>query len=143
MTPKEYLNQALLIDEKIENNLEIIECLKSRLYGISNQLSDDVKIQNTNRVDFTDTVDKVIDLENKINDLVDEYVGLKQKITKEINSLDNNTYVLLLIKRYVLNKNLYDIADEMFYSYGRIRHMHGEALEAFKCRYPEKFNSTH
>lgn len=139
MTPKQYLSRAILLDEKIEANLEALENLKSRVYNVNSKFSDDVRVQSSNSCDFTNAIDNLIEMEKKINKLVDKYVDLKNIITLEINSLENSTYSLLLIKRYVLNKNLYDIADEMFYSYGRIRHMHGEALEEFRKVYPDKF----
>ena len=139
MTPKQYLSRAILLDEKIEANLEVLEKLKSRVYSVNSKFSDDVRIQNSNTCDYTRNIDTLLDVERKINNQVDEYVDLKNTITLEINSLENSTYSLLLIKRYILNKSLFDISEEMFYTYSRIRHMHGEALEAFRHKYPDKF----
>jgi hypothetical protein len=138
MTPKEYLSQAILLDEKIETNLECLEQLKNRIYSIGGVSYDDTKVSSSGNKDFTDLVAKVSDLESEINVLTDFYVDLKNKITVEINQLSNNTYSLLLLKRYVLNKSLYEIAREMNYSYGAVRNMHGQALEEFKKMYFEK-----
>lgn len=135
LTPKEYLSQAILLDEKIETNLEVLEGLKSRVFGTSAKLSDDVRVQTSGRTDVTDTIDKIIDLERIINQEIDELVDLKKKLTLEINGLENNTYSLLLMKRYILDKKLYEIAKEMCYSYGAIRNMHGLALEEFGKKY--------
>lgn len=135
MTPKEYLNQITLLDQRIETNLESIERLKARAASVTSKLSDD-KGQGTNTPhDFTDTIAKVLVLEEKVNKEIDQLVDLKSKITKEINGLDNKAYTVLLLKRYVLGKSLLEISKEMNYSYHRVRHMHGEALEEFKRAY--------
>ncbi len=141
MTPKEYLSQVILLDQRIETNLESIERLKSRAASVTSKLSDD-KGQGTNSLhDFTDTVAKVFALEEKVNQEIDQLVDLKSKITKEINGLDNKVYAVLLLKRYVLGRPLLEIAKDMSYSYAWIRHMHGEALEDFKKTYPEIFTT--
>ena len=141
MTPKEYLSKIILLDQRIETNLEVIERLKSRAASVTSKLSDD-KGQGTNTPhDFTDTIAKVLVLEEKVNQEIDQLVDLKSKITKEINGLDNKVYAVLLLKRYVLGRSLLEIATDMSYSYPRVRHMHGEALEDFKKTYPEIFTA--
>lgn len=141
MTPKEYLSKIILLDQRIETNLESIERLKARAASVTSRISDD-KGQGTNTPhDFTDTIAKVLVLEEKVNQEIDQLVDLKSKITKEINGLDNKVYAVLLLKRYVLGRPLLEIAKDMSYSYAWIRHMHGEALEDFKKTYPEIFTT--
>ena len=41
----------------------------------------------------------------------------------------------ILYKRYVQYKSLEEIAVEMSYSYTRLRHLHGRALQGFKKKY--------
>lgn len=130
MTPKEYLSQAILLDHKIESNLEALSDLKARVYSASPKPSDYVRVQ-TSPSDPSALVDKMIDLELAINREIDQLVELKGRLMLEINGLDNNVFSLLLMKRYILNKSLYEIAKEMSYSYGAIRNMHGRALDEF------------
>lgn len=137
MKPKEYLSQAILLDHKIESNLEALSDLKTRVYSASPKPSDDVRVQ-TSPSDPSALVDKMIDLELAINREIDQLVELKGRLMLEINGLDNNVFSLLLMKRYILNKSLYEVAKEMSYSYGAIRNMHGQALEEFGRIYLKK-----
>lgn len=141
MTPKEYLSKIILLDQRIETNLESIERLKARAASVTSKLSDDKGGETNSLHDFTDTVAKVLAMEEKVNQEIDQLVDLKSKITKEINGMDNKIYAVLLLKRYVLGRSLLEIATDMSYSYPRVRHMHGEALEDFKKTYPEIFTA--
>lgn len=132
MSPKEYLSQVILLDEKIEANLEMLERLKSRVFSVGSQIKTDTRVDGGYRRNFTDSIDRMVDVERDINNLIDEYVDLKNKITREINQMTNNTYSLILIKRYILNKPLIEIARETHYSYGTMRNMHGQALKDFE-----------
>lgn len=141
MTPKEYLSKIILLDQRIETNLESIERLKARAASVTSKLSDDKGGETNSLHDFTDTVTKVFALEEKVNQEIDQLVDLKSKITKEINALENKAYAVLLLKRYILGRSLLEIAKEMNYSYTWVRHMHGEALEDFRKSYPKVFTA--
>ena len=62
MTPKEYLNQGLAIDKRIEAKLNVISELRSSLFGKSNKLQKD-RVQCSETYDFTKISDKIMDFE--------------------------------------------------------------------------------
>lgn len=130
MNPKTYLSQIEFIDEKINAHLDTITELKARVINTSSRLKDDV-IQNSNKVDFTDIIDKIVDLEKEVDDEINKLVDTKIKIQKEINSLDSWLYSIVLTKKYILCKSLKVIAEELNYSYDHIKHIHGWALKEF------------
>ena len=138
MTPKEYLSQIKYIDDLITSKLESIADLRASVTNITSRLQDD-RVQTSGKVDFTDTINKIVDMEREVNGYVDQLVDLKLNVEREINQLSDNMHVIILTNCYVLNKTLRDVADDFYYSYSHIKTMHGQALVAFKKKFPEKF----
>lgn len=138
MTPKQYLQKLLFIDEQINSNIEVLDRFKQRAFSLGG-FSDSERVQTSNKSDFTDIVVKIADLEKKLDGQIDVFVNLKDQIMREINGLDNGLYSVILIKKYVQKKNLLTISRELHYSFDRMKHLHGEALESFKNTYPDKF----
>ena len=67
-------------------------------------------------------------IDREILRLVDQ----TDQIIAEIAGIRNETYKRILFKRYAECKKLKDIASDMDYSYERICHLHGEALDYFR-----------
>lgn len=133
MKPKEYLQQVQKLDVMI--NQKIAE--KSELRKFDGVLGIDYsgdKVQSSPKGDapFTKSVERIIDLEKEIDDMIDQYVNLKDQIINEIQSLSNVTYIEILYKRYIKYKRLEVIAVELGYSYQYVRVMHGYALQEFE-----------
>ena len=57
------------------------------------------------------------------------------RIVDLILGMDNPIHVQVLYGRYVKGRSLSAIANELAYSYDRIKHVHGEALQAFDEKY--------
>ena len=67
-------------------------------------------------------------IDREILRLVDQ----TDQIIAEIAGIQNAIYKTILFRRYVENDKLKDIADDLHYSYERICHLHGEALNYFR-----------
>lgn len=135
MTVKEYLNQIRDMDIRISQRQKQLEELRILAFGDKSPAIDKPQIQTSPAGDILESaVIKYVDLDKEINDLIDEYVNTKNRIIHEIHRLNNPKYVELLHKRYVDYMSLEDIASEMNYSHDRIRHLHGNALEAFRTK---------
>lgn len=133
MTVKEYLEQIELLDIKINQKQAQLEELRLLAFGDKSPSIDKPQVQSSPVGDkMENAVIKYVDAAKEISALIDRYVAVKQDIIDEIHSLKNKDYIDLLYKRYVDYMSLGEIADEMNYSYSRIRHLHGSALEAFK-----------
>lgn len=137
-TPKDYLSQIKDLDNLINTNLESISTLKTRLFSTSVELKQD-KISGSKSYDFTEIIAKVDAMEKKVDKEIDALVSLRKTIEDEIKALESNVQVLVLINFYVLGKSLADISTEYNYGSSYIKHVHGWALEAFKEKYPKKF----
>ena len=133
-TPKEYLRQLRTAEIKIEQKEEELERLKSSLESISTG-TDSERVQTTPRDRLSEEITRIVDLEKEINSDLGAMLMLRNKIINEIQSMDNPVYKNILYKRYVQYKSLEEIAVEMSYSYTRLRHLHGRALQGFKKKY--------
>ena len=133
-TPKEYLRQLRTAEIKIEQKEEELERLKSSLESISTG-TDSERVQTTPRDKVSEDVPQMVDLKREIESDIKALLILKNKIINEIQSMDNPVYIDILYKRYVQYKSLEEIAVEMSYSYTRLRHLHGRALQGFKKKY--------
>lgn len=123
---------------KIEQKEEELERLKSSLESISTG-TDSERVQTTPRDKVSEDVPQMVDLKREIESDIKELLILKNKIINEIQSMDNPVYINILYKRYVQYKSLEEIAVEMSYVYVHTRRLHGLALQAFRARYPQKF----
>ena len=131
MTAKEYLSQIAILKTKIQQKQQELQEL-FEFDGLSATRYDAQKSTKQARdAAFVRTIEKRDILANKINKMISKYIFLKNKIIAQIHEVDNVSYIQILYKKYVEFKRLEDIADEMSYSHDRIRHLHGEALQAF------------
>lgn len=131
MRPKEYLTQIKRLDVLIEQKIKERDDLKK--YDISAVAYDTerVSVSPTGEAPQVRTVEKIIEYEEELSRLIEEFYNKKKCTIAQIQSLSRLEYVRLLYKRYVEYKRLEQIAVEMHYSYNRIKHLHGEALSAF------------
>ena len=90
------------------------------------------KVQTSNNADsISDTVSKIMELEEKINTDIDELVELKSVARDNIERMENEVEKVILYKRYFNNESFENIAVECGYSWRHIHRLHGEALKNF------------
>lgn len=131
MTPKEYLSQANQLDNLIQSKLDTISDMRAMATNVS-IATDEIKTSKTNaKVDFTSTVDKIIDYSMEVDKEIDKLVDLKSKLMREIDLLDDNLYKTILIKRYINGETLCKIAEDLNYSTRHMNRLHGRALQEF------------
>lgn len=131
MTAKEYLQQVKLADIKMLQRVNQLKEVRQSISYISGIDYSKDRVQSSPHAGNTQ-IEKLVDLEAEVNKLIDETVAAKHKIITEIQMLDNADYVQLLYKRYIEYKPFETIASEMFLSYYRTCHLHGEALQSFQ-----------
>lgn len=141
MTAKEYLSQYRLAKIKIKQlNRELLE-LKSTLEYSGFEW--ETKVQTSPRDALSESVIKALDLEQEIKGKINESVRMKHKIISELHQLTNPLFVEILYRRYIENKNLWVISQEMNYDYGHIRHSHGHALLDFESKILKDNTQSH
>ena len=74
---------------------------------------------------------KLLDYSDKILQTIQCQQEKQKAILEQIDKVEQ-PYQNILFKVYIQGKNLVKVADEMNYSYERIKHMHGVALFKFE-----------
>ena len=76
-----------------------------------------------------ETIVKMIDLENEINDDIDKLIDIKREITHMINGLSNPEEQTLLELRYLCFKTWEQISVDTGYTLNNIYKLHAKALK--------------
>ena len=135
MSSKEFLNKIRYIDMMINCKLEQVAELRSMLLPGAIRYDKD-KVQTSNNADsISDTVSKIMELEEKINTDIDELVELKSVARENIERMENDVEKVILYKRYFNNESFENIAVECGYSWRHIHRLHSEALKNFDKLY--------
>lgn len=131
MTAKEYLQQVRLADVKMLQRINQLKEVRASISYMSGIDYSKERVQSTPQAG-NKQIEKLVDLEAEVNNIIDETVAAKHKVINEIQSLDNADYIQLLYKRYIEFKPFETIASEMYLSYYRTCHLHGDALKEFQ-----------
>lgn len=129
MTAKEYLQQIEKLNIQINHSIDQLTELKQ--FGAKAVDYSVDKVQTSPSNSMENIVGRWIDMEAKLNNLIDYYVDTKYKVVREIHQLSDIRYIQVLYKRYIEFKSLQKIAKEMDYDYKWLCRIHGSALEEF------------
>lgn len=77
-------------------------------------------------------------LEKEVSTKIAELLPKIEMRAKQIEKLDNLKHFEILYQRYVMQKSMVAIADNMHYSYRHAINLHTQALEAFEAIYHNK-----
>lgn len=131
MTAKEYLQQARSLDMLINAKQDELYALRLTATSVSSPvLGDKVKSGSTNSA--MRIVDKIIALQETINEEIDRLVDLKAEMREKIARVYNPQLIAVLTDKYINAFTLEQIAERMDKSYETIRGWHGEALQIFR-----------
>nr|DAO87965.1 MAG TPA: Protein of unknown function (DUF1492) [Caudoviricetes sp.] len=137
MRAKEYLQQLRRLDTVIDQKIKELDDLKvkSTCIGGFDYSKERVQTSPSGDAPYAKTVHRMIDLNEKINRDIDDFVDRKHKIINEIQSLENTKHIQILFKKYVEYKSFEQISVEMNYTYQYIVLLHGYALKEFSQKY--------
>ena len=135
MTAKEYLRTLRWTELSIETRKDELRRLDAEYTYLSGISYDRDRVQTSPSGDAFPQSDRRIDLAIKIRDDILAMQRLRTDIIGKITGLDNPLYSQVLLERYVNYLSFDDIAEKMHYSYVRITHIHGEALQEFTRKY--------
>lgn len=139
MDTKIYLQQISRLDRMIKNKMSELAQYKELSYGLSAMTNEEKVKSSTDFDKMTGRVAKILEMENKIDKLIDEYVDKKNLIISQIDNMEDETYYEILFARYIEKKTFEKIADEMTYSWRQIIRLHGRALQEFEKKYGETY----
>ena len=133
MTAKEYLSQAFILDKQIKAKQTQIQILKDMQDNVSNTIRHD-KVQNSGICDRTgELTSALLDLQDEFIVDISRLIFIKYEIKKLIDSLENDTYRLILEERYINLKRWEDVAADNNYSWQHVHKIHSRALLAIVC----------
>ena len=138
MRPKDYLSQVRHIDNEIDSKIKLLEDLRARAMSIGSLEVKD-RVQSSGGLDFSDWMDRYVDLQKEVTDKVDELIDLKKRINSQIDKVENPVHRLVLVNHYLRDMSLMEIAADYNYNYGYIKNIHGHALLEFRAKNPEVF----
>ena len=136
MTIKEYLKQAYRLDHRIDSDLAEMDRLRAMAESVG-AISWEEKFNPNRSTDapFVRSLEKVWDLEQKINAEVDKLINLKDQIRTVIDGVENSDEQMVLRYRYIHNLTWEQIGDELRADARTVRRWHGSALQ--HARLPE------
>ena len=133
MTAKEFLYQGFSLDRLIQNDMLEIERLRGLAESIPSTLIIGSNVQSSVPNDrVCNTVMKIVDLSNQVDDDINEYIELKRIIRKTIKRVQNLELRLILHRRYVNLEKWEKIAVDLGYSYQWVIKLHGRGLVEFE-----------
>lgn len=127
MTKKE-LHELFWMKKNIKRMEEKLIELEAKATQITTQLSKEPKGTNSVEDKLGETVSKIVDLQNEINDQLKIYYKKVRYIEKAIEKLPPREALLIRL-RYLDQKRWEEICVEMNYSWRQIHYIHAEALK--------------
>ena len=129
MTAKEYLGQAYRLDQWINSKLRQVENLRSLTQKVTASYGREPVSHTRNVTSLEDSIIRLMEGEEQINQQIDKMVNLKMDIAALIDHVRNENYRLILEKRYLCFLSWDEIATDMHYSSRWVRNVHERALE--------------
>lgn len=130
MTPKEYLLEYRKLDKEINSMVSESGRLRRLALSIGGSLSNTGGSHSSaGAARFEQAIDKVNDLEVKINGKIDCLISKRAEIETVINSVDDTDLRALLRNRYINGFTFERCAVEQNFSWRWILSLHGKALK--------------
>ena len=129
MTAKEFLGQAYRLDQRINSKLQQIDSLRGLTQKVTQSYDNEVVSRTRNVSSLEDAIIRLMEAEEELNRQIDQLVDTKIEIGKLIEKVHNESYRLLLEKRYLCFLQWDQIAAEMHYSRRWVLNKHDRAVE--------------
>ncbi|MGX7140020.1 DUF1492 domain-containing protein [Facklamia languida] len=130
MTPKQYLQQAFYLDQAIDSKIEQVDALNHLATKMTTTYSNLPKSKQYRPTSFEDTLIKIIEMQEEINQDIDRLVDLKLEIKGCILKLKDKEAQVVLEKRYLCFKKWEEIAVEMNFDTRQVFRIHNRGMQA-------------
>lgn len=136
MTAKEFLRMARGMDRRIDRATERVERLRARLEA--GRMSRITGMPRGGGEDWTETADRLIELEQIVNARVREMCKIKRLAMEAIEAVEEMRYREVLELYYLDGFTWEKVAEQMQMSDRHVKRLHGKAL--LKVKVPEEYN---
>ena len=138
MTAKEYLSQAATLKRRIKQIEDRIEELRTEASSPKAIRYDKDLIQKSATGDaLANYMIRLDKEEQRLYNIKESYIDKYTEIRERISKVRPDLYADVLYMRYLENKTLVIIADELNYSYEWMCRVHGRALQDFSRRFDD------
>lgn len=129
MTAKEYLRQAYRLDNRINSDIAEMERLQEMAGSVGSPgFEEHYNPNRPNEAPFVRCLEKVWDLEQKINSEIDRLIDLKAQMREVIATASNADEQMVLRYRYIHNMTWEQIGDELHADRTTVYRWHNSAL---------------
>lgn len=135
MTTREYLSQIRRYDKKISNKREEILNLRSMVYGTSAPMGGDRVQKSGDKDKLGSFMSEIVDMEQELKKMISK----RCSIVQEIENLENVDEYDVLAKKYILQKNVKEIASETGKTPRQIFSVTSRAIDNFEKKYGYKY----
>ena len=129
MNAKEYLGQAYRLDQHINDRLMQLGQLRALTQRITTAYDGEVVSRTRNVHALEDSVIRLMEAEESINEEIDRFVDIKMDISKTIARVRNENYRLILEKRYLCGETWEEITVSLYHNRRWVFRLHGKALD--------------
>ena len=130
MDVKEFLMQPQKLDIQIRNKLIERKQLRDIALGISANIDGDRVNASGSKSRMADAVDKLVDMEAEVDQLVDKYIDIKREVVAVIEAVDNPIQYNVLHMKYIQGMTLQGIADYYHKDYEWSKATHRRAIKS-------------
>ena len=138
MTAKEYLSQARCLEQRICSKLEQMDALRSLTQKVTTSLGGERVSHTRNVSSLEDTILRLVETENEMNQSIDALLNLRIEIGKQISTLDDPDCILVLEKRYLCYQSWEKIAADLTCTVRWVHRLHAKALQSMNQLLCEK-----
>ncbi len=134
MTSKEFLQRPM----RLRWRIDALKLQKEQYEELANSIPggnyDKPVVQKTrsNEAPFIKWIDKIMDIEKKIESMETEYETAKAAVVTAIEKLPNPDYQTILIMRYLNEYSWADICDKLYISLSTAKRWHWDAINSLE-----------
>ena len=134
MTSKEFLQRPM----RLKWRIDALKLQKEQYEELANSIPggnyDKPVVQKTrsNEAPFIKWIDKIMDIEKKIESVEAEYETAKAAVVKAIEQLPNPDHQTILIMRYLNEYSWADICDKLYISLSTAKRWHWDAINSLE-----------
>lgn len=135
MTTKEYLNQARVIERRINIKLSELFRLRTLVTSVSANCDSERVQTSMGSGKIENAMVKIVDIEKEVEKSVEELSSKRKIIEKQILLLENDEQANVLYGYYIGILTQEQIADDMNYSLRTIKNLMKKGTEDFENTY--------
>lgn len=132
MTTKDYLNQINRLNMLVNNKLTEIAQYRELSCSISAVKNEEKVMTSPNQDKIGTNIAKIDEMERKLDEIIDDYIALKEKIKQQINKLPKEKHKIILYEKYIKFKSISEISKKLDMTDRGCKKAHKKALEEFE-----------